>query len=249
MFNKNLNGEVSNKLILLMTLIVVSIVILGPLALFIILPALLDITKTEVLQVVFEDDFESYDPSVPGGWPPYDAKWVAWSSGKGVALDDQIKKSGKRSIRMHGTGASSGIYRKLGAKPPFTLEFDVRMGSEPFNRGGHQFRAGVYHCEEGRMAHGRDFVHFMKGNDVRVIGKVFSDFKWKPDRWYHVRIDYKHEDGSYWVDAEVGGKKFKTLSMGLTNWQKKWDAVLLVFHSGMGTSWFDNIRLYRRVKK
>ncbi|MHC4661684.1 MAG: hypothetical protein ACYS8W_08335 [Planctomycetota bacterium] len=243
------SGEVSNRFILGMTVAVVLIVIVVPI-LCLVLPRALKTFRKEKLVLIFEETFEKQEGASVHSGSSSAACIVDWDTWGHTSYGKVCK--GKLGICLFGRlrGISSaGFRRELISKPPFVLEFDVYMGDEPFNPGTHQFRAGAYMHAQGGGQYGRDLIHFLPDGCARIIQKRIPSLRWKPGKWYHVRVRYEHSGEKYVVSVKVDDTDFGPVEFQLAVWQRKWENAVISFHSGTGTSYFDNIRLSRVISK
>jgi hypothetical protein len=254
MNNKTERAEVSNRLIIVTGVLMVLVMLGVPLGYYIYprIAERLRVKKKEKLELVFEETFE--DPGWKGDGP-LPREWSTWNRNtREAGTTDSRARTGKRSGRFFGqlnSMWSGGMYRDLPAGPPLVIEFDVWMGDEPFNKGAHPCRAGANFNPKGTggSANYGPLMHFHADGYAYIIGEDKPVCAWKPKRWYHVRIRYEHDKDAFRITLEVDGKKMAGKKHKLTaGWRKKWDTVEIGFGSGAGTSFFDNIRVYRVVR-
>jgi hypothetical protein len=268
MSDKNESAEVSNRLIIVTGVLIVLVMLAVPLGyhLYPRIAERLRVKEEDNLELVFGENFENPDSSnafsLPEGW----ATWNNPSSMAGkkrlrILINAESAKSGSLGLDMYGYAWATGVYRDLNAEPPLVIEFDMRMGGEPFTkRGGHQLRGAVGLCPESSnlAAAGPTccLIHFKADKSIPigrtsrfVSDKPANTAKWFPDRWYHVRLRYGHKGDKFFVTAELDGVKLKGREYPLDGWQKSWKDVQLRLQSGQGITYYDNIRVYRVVNE
>lgn len=194
-------------------------------------------------EVVWELDFED----VPVGKIP--EAWTTWNGPDQAAVTDKTARSGRKSLRLFGLlfrAWSGGVNFRMKTEPPFIIEFDVMAGNEKFSYNGHPGRAGMGLNRAGTGSSGfhGPILNFDSDGYVYLSGETEKILKWKADRWYHVKILYEHDEDSYRTTLWIDGVKKAENMRPLENWRRDWK-VDLVFVSGDGTSYFDDVKLLK----
>ncbi|TET38272.1 MAG: hypothetical protein E3J72_03410 [Planctomycetota bacterium] len=233
-------GEVSTRLIVVLTIVGVLIVAAVPLG-FYVYPSIKQLfAKPEQLEIIFEEDFESGELAT---------EWKSWNRNQ-ISIDGKIKRGGNYSCRMSGgmgSMGSSGIRRSCDSRLPVVIEFDCYNGIEPFNRNAHDGKGIVVLFQTGGGSHYWLFS-FHKPGSIALGWVPDKKVEWKAGRWYHVRLKIELVEKKLFVNGDVSGRSYKKELSNAYDWMKKWENVDFSFSCGTGTAYFDNIRIYQAVK-
>jgi hypothetical protein len=238
--NRFIRAEVSNRMILVAGVLIVLAMFAVPFG-FMLYPRIAERlnVKHEKLELVFADDFEK--ESLSSEWPH------RWGS---VSLSTSEAK-GSQSLRLVGGSrgySSGGVSRPLEVPPPLLFEFDLKMGGEAFHPSAHALRGGIFIFVKGGGGGGGQLISFASDMKIKPGIDEKNVHSWKPGKWYHVRVRYEQDEKTWRVIAEVDGVEIKSGGQPLTESQKTWKNVHLGLHFGTGTSWFDNVKVFR-IKK
>ena len=195
--------------------------------------------KGEKLETVFEENFDGQKLG---------SEWTTWGD---IAFSHHPAFPGNSSLFLKGRGGgflSGGVNRLIEAKPPLVIECDVYNCAGAFDRRAHQLRGGMFFFETGRGPWGLDLYNFHADNLLQIAGDEKTDFVWKPDTVYHVRVNFATSGNNYTVEVKIAGRTFKSKPHVLPQWAKDWKNVNLGLHSGYGLSIFDNVRVSKPVK-
>ncbi|TET38273.1 MAG: hypothetical protein E3J72_03415 [Planctomycetota bacterium] len=232
-------GEVSTRLIIVLTIVGVLVVAAVPLGFYIYTPLTKLFKNPERFKLAWEETFE-------GG--KFSESWTTWGN---VKITKDAARSGDWGY--HGFGSlthygSCGLTRQFEIKPPFRVEVDMKNGDEPFGMGGLDGRGCIYVWETGRRDHGLDIFQFGDEKVLRFCGKLYKKHKWVPDKWYRISVLCEKVGGKFRVTPTVNGKKLPPTAIPLRRWMKDWKNGNLAIVSSSGTCLIDNIRVYRVVE-
>jgi RHS repeat-associated protein len=187
------------------------------------------------------EDFEGY----PAGQFP--TPYWASNNYSNATIDDTTSVSGNKSVKLKGGAcAPTALYRPLKVSMPFTVEFQVRTGSESLT-GCLGYRAAFGISTSAGASSNRNLIHFDNDGTVRssaegIINGGLSLGTYEPLKWQKVRISYDLWDSStvrlsYWVDDNFKGSVYQAI-------QSYENQLAFISPSvGEGSVWFDDIQV------
>jgi hypothetical protein len=175
------------------------------------------------------DDFESY---TVGSFPS--PNWT-YSGNSDIVVDSSRHVSGGQSVRMNNPWAwPTMLHRPLNIPPPLTVEFHVFNGAD--SAGLALFTAPTW------TSSGRGVISFDSDGKIRdlISGAVVGTYS--PGQWVKAKVTYEVLDAAtvrfrYWIDDVLKG------SVALPSFPYEYELAYLSPMAGMGTDWFDDIKV------
>jgi len=174
------------------------------------------------------DDFESY---TVGSFPS--PNWT-YSGNSDIAVDSSRHVSGGQSVRMNNPwGWPTVLHRPLNIPPPLTVEFHVFNGAD--SAGLALFTAPTW------TSSGRGVISFDSDGKIREAGGAVVG-TYSPGRWIKTKVTYEVLDAAtvrlrFWIDDVLKG------SVALPSFPYEYELAYLSPSAGMGTDWFDDIKV------
>ncbi|MHC4662987.1 MAG: hypothetical protein ACYS8W_15000 [Planctomycetota bacterium] len=249
MISSRSSGEVTTRLIVALAIVGVIAIAAVPLGFFI-WPALSEVFWPEKLELVFEETFENYTESDDRrifllNW--IDDEYNAISGEKACKGKKCIKLLGDRIEFSSTTGCDGDTFAALvDMHYPFIVEFDLLITGPPVYAKD-PIRARIFYGPKG-WVHGSvgiSLCDFTANGQVRIGDKSVMESGWKKDKWHHVRLRCNQNK----ISVTIDGCEPVMAEQNMLDKESWKDKVEIVFEGHNGASYFDNIRIYRVVKK
>jgi len=196
-----------------------------------------------VINVIFDDDFESYSVgSFPLSWVPDGNA----TNGSTNYVDDTYSFEGNQSLKLYGTlGGCWGAlaYHSIEDIPPYFVELAIRNSNESLSgchpdRGDVGLRNGTHWSNPSR-----GFLLF-DGDEKIYSGGGTELLPYNTEEWYFIKIKYEIISGSevklsYWVNNNFITDEI----LSIHTYENQLDHLQIAAQEG--SVWFDNIKVYK----
>jgi hypothetical protein len=232
----NQNAEVSNKLIIIVGVLIVLVLLAVPLG-FALWPRITKLLWPNRMVLIWEEDFNDFHES---NWSYYDK------------LLEVVDTPGRKGDKCGFINPSfDGVARPILARPPLRIELDVMVESFPWNgkTGTSEIPCFVADMMRLRTPNAACLLMLCVEGFAEFGGSRLGEHntcqkkkvKWSKEKWYHVIVDYDQDEKNYTVTTRFANTLLGTMKRPLAFWQKEWKEPHLLFSAGMGKCCIDNI--------